>query len=131
MRHYLAREIDPAIKPILVQAASKKEEIDHTKFSGMGMKPEWDDRLREQLILMTDGEPFRMIRTGDQAGNTGLEMWRQLAEANDPRIERTGHNDLRSLVSWPRCDGLHNLEEYILKWEDAVQTYNSLSLIHI
>ena len=67
---------------------------------------------------MTIKEPFRLVRTYDKAGETGLEIWRLLGDGNDPKTEQTCHNDLRSLTSWTRCSSLSGLREYILNWED-------------
>ena len=86
------------------------------------MKGEWDKDLKSQLALLTDGEAVRIVRAG--AKETGLEIWRQLAEGNDPRTEATEHNDLKQLMAWPRCEKLSGLREYISKWQDAALEYN-------
>ena len=101
------------MEEILEKAALDPQEITRNRLTEYGMKGEWDKELKSQLALLTDGEAFRIVRAG--AKETGLEIWRQLAEGNDPRTEATEHKDLKQLMAWPRCEKLSGLREYISK----------------
>ena len=135
-RAYFGRALDPEVKKILAVVENTKQEILRdgpvgTTLEDFGMKTEWDEELVDMLGGLTTGEPFRIVRSGENTQCTGLEIWRQLAASSDPRTVRSSYGDLKALTSWPRAAGMSNLREYLLKWVDAAQQYDNRAKVKL
>ena len=82
-----------------------------------------DDELRDFLDLRTEGESFRLVKSGQKI--PAMEIWRLLAESSDPETDRGTFLDMGELLHIKRCSELSNIRARIVAWEEQVEQYQN------
>ena len=108
---------DPNISNILKNVEGTPEALDlATQQREMG-GPEWVRRLYQLLLSKTENGARTIVRSVLNHG--GLEAWRQLHRANDPRTVERNFGDLKYIMTPPRAKAGADVMGEIAKWEAA------------
>ena len=122
---YLSKAIDRTMRNVLDRVEKSKDPIGAGQLTLYGITQAMDDDLRDFLDLRTEGESFRMVKSGSKL--PAIEIWRLLHESADPETDRGTFLDMGELLQIKRGTDLSNIRGRIIHWEEQVEMYQSKS----
>ena len=93
---YFKRRLGLDLPGFLDKAEGAKSEIAPESRDKLGISAAQDDELMDQVAMITTGMPNQMVRLAIKRGQPAVEVWRQLADGDDPH---TVNCDLAEMIA--------------------------------